>query len=357
VPLLSEKNETLDNRFRITDNAAQRILFALTSHEHKQLFPNFDADTLLPSKCAWVDPCVLASPKEWNLYLQEFRPTILVSCWCTPPIPTSVLSANQPLQYICHSTGSVTGVVPREFIARGGIVTNWGNLIGHTVAEHALFLILASLRNLPSWHPALRPSVKDAWGNGPKLMTCSLRQKKVGIHGFGNVARELVSLLKPFEVTCMAYSENVPAEFMLSHVVVLCANLEELFAQNEILVECEALTPKTRGVVKERHFRLIPGDGVFVNVARGAIIDEEAMGKVAKQGGIRVASDVFVKEPLPENSPLRDIPNVMISPHIGGPTSDWYPRCGEFALQNINRYLAGKPLEGRVTLEIYDRTT
>jgi phosphoglycerate dehydrogenase-like enzyme len=261
-----------------------------------------------------------------------------------------------PLRYVCHTTGSVKGVVPREFIAGGGLVTNWGNLVSRDVAEHALFLILSCLRNLSQWYPHA-PKDAPRWGSGQAMKTRSLRGKTVGIHGFGGIARELVRLLKPFDVRCLAFSPRVPDRDMEEAGVVPCRDLKELFMKSSIVVECEALTPETTRMVREEHFALMPPDGVFVNVARGAIVDERALESVAASGRLRVASDVFTAEPLPEHSALRRMPGVIVSPHIGGPTSDSYARCGEFALNNLQRYLKGQPVEGVVSLEIYDRST
>jgi len=358
MPLLSEKKETLSNCSQAADKDAQRILFALTPTERDQLFPHLDGDAFSSAQCLWPDSAFLTSPRDWELLLKEFRPTILVSWWTTPSLSYPLLSAHSiPLRYICHAGGSVKRVVPREFLSNCGILTNWGSLISHTVAEHALLLILASLRNLPYWYSAPPALLKEMWGSAWKWGTRSLRGRNVGIHGFGNIARELVELLKPFEVNCSAYSKNVPAEYMTGHGVRPCKDLNELFAQNDIVVECEALRPETVGAVTEKLLRLMPKNAVFVNVARGPLVDEKALEKLAAEGGIHIASDVFQKEPLSDDSPLHNSPNMIISPHIGGPTTDWFPNCGDFALENIRRYLAGESLEGVVTLGIYDRST
>lgn len=297
---------------------------------------------------------------EWELLLREYKPTMLVSWWTTPAIPQAILADDaHPLRYICHAGGSVKGVVPREFIAKGGLVTNWGSLISHTVAEHALLLILASLRNMRSWDstPSFAVNGEKNWGNPSVFGTMSLRGRRVGIHGFGSIARELVQLLKPFEARCSAYSENVPADFMTRHGVVPCWDLKELFSRSEILVECEALTPRSEGSVTAELLHMLPDEAVFVNVARGRIVDERALERIVAAGRLRVAADVFQIEPLPDDSPLRNQRNMIISPHIGGPTYDWYPRCGEFAIANIARYLSGDMMESVVTLEIYDQST
>jgi phosphoglycerate dehydrogenase-like enzyme len=335
----------------------ERVLFALTEREQSQIFPSRSDQLSLPAPYTWISPETFSSGEDWARYLTDFRPTVLVSCWATPLLPPDLLFTDSlPLRYVCHVTGSVKAVVPRNFIMQGGIVTNWGNLVSHSVAEHALLLILASLRNLARWPSDLQAD-PYAWGSGLALKTRSLRGKRVGIHGFGGIACELIQMLKPFDVKCMAFSQNVPPSYMEKKGASPSGSLEDLFRNCDVVVECEALTPETKHMVRDEHFRMMAEDSVFVNVARGAIVDEAAMARHAAKGRIRVASDVFQTEPLPDDSPLRAATGVIISPHIGGPTGDSYPRCGEVALKNLERYLEGKPLEGLVTLEIYDRST
>ena len=122
-------------------------------------------------------------------------------------------------------------------------------------------------------------------------------------------------------------------------------------------MECEALPPQSTGTVTEKHFRLMPEDAIFVNVGRGAVVDEKALTRVAAEGRIRVALDVFEIEPLPGDSPLLNIEGVIVSPHIAGPAGDCFQACGDYALNNVARYLKGQSLNGLVTLEIYDRST
>lgn len=235
-------------------------------------------------------------------------------------------------------------------------MTNWGNVISHNVAEHALLLILASLRNFERWRPSMAAN-NDCWGNGLALKTKSLRGKRVGIHGFGNVAYELIRLLQPFDVECRAFSQNVSPLYIREKGATPCDGLKELFQESDVVVECEALTAESTGSVTEEHLRLMPEGSVFVNVARGALVDEKALMRVAGEGRIQVALDVFEKEPLPADSPLWDMEGVIVSPHIAGPAGDWFHRCGDYALDNVDRYLTGQSLNGVVTLEIYDRTT
>jgi phosphoglycerate dehydrogenase-like enzyme len=286
---------------------------------------------------------------DFPAFLEEMQPEVLVTCWSSPAIPESWLRDPAcPLKYLCHLTGSVRGILPRVFLERGGLVTNWGGLAAPQVAEHALLLALAALRALPEWRPS-------NWNC--KFATRTLYNKKVGFHGFGQVARHLRELLRPFNVEVSAYSQGVPAEFIESHDVTPRASLEELFADSEVLFEVEALNEQTARSVTGKVLAALPDGAVFVNVGRGAVVEESALIAEAQTGRLSLALDVVTFEPLAADSPLATLPSVLYSPHVGGPTGDQFRRCGEQALANLDRFYGGAPLQAEVTLEIYDRAT
>ena len=275
----------------------------------------------------------------------------------TPRVPEALVQSGKlPLRYVCHLTGTVRERISRELIQNGLLVSNWGSAISHTIAEHALLLVLGSLRGMPLWRAHMEAPTGSAKAAIP---TRSLQGKRIGIHGFGAIARHLIALLKPFGVSIASYSAGVPAELYKEQGVSCCESLEELVKDIDIMVECEAWTPQTEGSVNAHILGLLPPGAVFVNVGRGAVVDEVALAKLAAEGKIIVALDVYQKEPLALDSPFFDLPNALLSPHIAGPTQDGLPLCGDHALSNLRHYLAGQPeqIKGRVTLEIYDRTT
>lgn len=294
---------------------------------------------------------------DWEKTWKHFQPDIIVTSWSTPPLPEKAdFYEKWNLPYICHVTGSVRHIVPRSFIERGGLVSNWGGIAAPMVAEHALLLTLAMLRNINSWH---------AWINTPNTTvhrennsrTRSLHGRHVGLHGFGAVARHLVQLLAPFNVKISAYSQGVPPEWMHKHGVNSCPSLEQLFKTSEILIECEAATEQSAGSVTREILNQLPSNAVFVNVGRGIVVDENALSDLARSQKIRVASDVSIAEPNFANSPLCNIPNTLLSPHIGGPTDDHLVFCGQFATENILRFLQGKTPLALVNLAVFDRST
>jgi phosphoglycerate dehydrogenase-like enzyme len=298
----------------------------------------------------------LTNCKQLPDHLVDSGAEVLVSCWATPPLPEDLpVGGEGQLRYVCHLAGSVKDLVPRALIERGLKVTNWGGSVSRTVAECALLLILSALRRASAWTIAMHDG--PAWKDKYTVVTESLFGRKVGLHGFGAIARELVPLLRPFGVEISAYSPSVDATIFARHGVRAAESLEELFSQNDILVELAASTPQTWHSVDEAMLRRIPEGGAFINVGRGCVVDEAALARVAAEGRIQVALDVYEVEPLPADSPLRALPNVMLLPHLGGPTKDRRRDSGVFGFENLRRYASGEPLESEVTLDIYDRAT
>lgn len=295
-------------------------------------------------------------PAGWTACLERWQPRAIVSGWSTPPLPEDWLSAPAcPLRYVCHTTGSVRGLVPRSFLARGGIVTNWGDSVSQQVAEHGLLLALAALRHVDRWPGFI---ARDPDGRRiEEVETRTLFGRRVGLHGFGGVARALLPLLAPFSVSVSAYSAGVPAELMRAAGVRPCATPEALFADSEVLFECEALTPATERSVTAELLALLPADAVFVNIGRGRVVDDAALQREARAGRLRLALDVVADEPLDAASPYVASGRVVLSPHIGGPTVDRYRHCGQLALANLETFLRGETPAGAITLAAYDRAT
>ncbi|MDP3070626.1 MAG: hydroxyacid dehydrogenase [Opitutaceae bacterium] len=280
-------------------------------------------------------------------------PAVLVTGWKTPHLPAALPPR---LRYVCHVTGSVKKLVSRAHLDGGLAVSNWGGSISRTVAEGALFHILACLRHASHWAVAMHQPGVAAWKNGLSDVR-SLFGRTVGIHGFGLVARELVALLRPWGCRVTVFAPDASATLAAAYGVACAGSLEELFSANEIIVELAPLTPSTTGIVTEALLRLIRPGGTFVNVGRGAVVDEAALLRVAREGRINVGLDVYTTEPLSADSGFRALPRVNLTPHNSGPTFDHYPVAGAFALRNLRAFAAGQPIEALITPAIYDASS
>ncbi len=330
------------------------LLALLTPTETREFLPEPLLTQLraLAPQFTLIDPTGLNSA-DLARELSALDPEILVACWKTPPLPAALPPR---LRYICYIAGSLKRLLTRAHFDHGLLVTNWGGSISRTVAEAALFHILACLRNTSHWAVAMhRPGVA-AWKNG-LVDSRSLFCRRVGLHGFGPVARELVALLRPWACPVTVFAPDVTDELARTHGIARAATLDALFANNEIIVELAPLIPATTGLVTEKLLRLIRPGGVFVNVGRGAVVDEAALLRLAREGNIAIGLDVYTDEPLPADSGFRALPSVSLTPHTAGPTIDRYPDAGAFALKNLHAYAAGRSLEALVTPEIFDQSS
>ena len=329
-----------------------RLQIALTEEELRRFFPPDLREELYRIGYEIREAPPLAD--RWEEILLDFQPEVVIGAWSLPPLPGSCLYSNGgSVKYLCHITGTVRRKVTREIIAAGLLVTNWGDIIGKYVAEYALMLILCALRRTMRYGIDLK--IHGKWRERT-TENRSLFNLRVGLHGFGNIAQALVPLLKPFEVEIGAHT-GVPDEILEKYGVKRVSTEEDLFSNSDVLVELKPLTGKTEKTVTGKLLRLLPQGACFVNVGRGLVVDEEALCRVAREGRIQVALDVYAVEPLPMDSPLRELPNVTLLPHMGGATVERDRACGESALGNLQNYFNNRPLVHSVVVENYDRAT
>jgi phosphoglycerate dehydrogenase-like enzyme len=328
------------------------LLAVLAPSERDRFFPGALLDELraVAPEFRLFDPTG-RSAADFARELAATDPEVLLACWQSLPLPDQLPPR---LRYLCYVTGSVRRLVTRGQIERGLLVTNWGGAISRMVAECALLHTLACLRRTTQWTLALHRD--GGWRDGFDQVA-SLFQRRVGIHGFGSVAREFLRLIRPFDCAVSVCAPDVDDATARAHGIARAASLDALFAENDVIVELAPLTPATTGIVTVRHLRLIRPGGVFVNVGRGAVTDETALARIAAEGKISVGLDVFTEEPLRLDSPFRGLPNASLTPHIAGPTPDRYPDAGRFALRNLHAYAEGRPPEAVITPERYDATT
>jgi phosphoglycerate dehydrogenase-like enzyme/Na+/proline symporter len=343
------------NKITRRETRRKTILVALTPAECADFLP---AD--LDNKLRALDATTLVhwnpaghAPSEFHAKLRETSPEILLACWKTPALPPPG-QLPPALRYVCYLCGSVKTLVTRAHLEYGLIVTNWGGSISRVVAECALHHVLSALRNATHWTLAMH--CEGAWKNH-ETQTSSLFGRTIGIHGFGLVSKELIQLLRAFGVRITVCAPDLTPPVATAWQVARAATIDELFSSNEIIVELAPLTPETRGMIREKHLRLIRPGGAFINLGRGAVVDEAALIRVAKEGKINFGLDVFATEPLPPDHPLRGLRNVTLTPHLGGPTTDRRRDAGAFALANLRAYAEGRPPKAQVTPEIFDASS
>jgi phosphoglycerate dehydrogenase-like enzyme len=172
-----------------------------------------------------------------------------------------------------------------------------------------------------------------------------LNGKTIGIIGFGAVAKELVKLLKPFEVSIMVYDPYAEPSQVASYGA-RKVGLNELLKCSDVVTLHAALTPETHHMIGEKELRLMKPAAYLINTSRGALIDENALVKALREKWIAGAAlDVFEQEPLESNSPLYDLENVFLTPHVAGGSDERMRQLFGTVVEDFKRFFSGeKPI-------------
>jgi phosphoglycerate dehydrogenase-like enzyme len=206
-----------------------------------------------------------------------------------------------------------------------------------STAELTLALILASLRGLPDF---VRAQDRGEWLGGFRP---ALADRTVLIVGYGSIGAAVEDRLVPFEVARVARvarSERTTARGPVHPLTELPALLPEA----DVVVITTPLTDATRGLVGADFLARMKDGALLVNVARGAVVDTKALLAELESGRITAALDVTDPEPLPREHPLWQAPGVLISPHVGGPTSAFLPRAKRLLVDQLSRFVNREPL-------------
>ncbi|MCX7912509.1 MAG: D-2-hydroxyacid dehydrogenase [Dehalococcoidales bacterium] len=178
-----------------------------------------------------------------------------------------------------------------------------------------------------------------------------LRGKTVGIIGLGHIRREVARLSKAFGMRVIATRRSAVSEGRTRYVdrLLPSAKLPELLGEADFVVICTPHTPETHHLIGEKELRMMKSTAHIINIARGGIIDETALVRALNEKWIAGAGlDVTEKEPLPPDSPLWELDNVIISPHVSGGMEDYTVKATALFCENLRRYLAGKRLKNLV---------
>lgn len=210
-----------------------------------------------------------------------------------------------------------------------------------SVAEHTLLLILACLRRLPVIDRNTKNGIWKKQEQG--VQTAELRGKTVGIIGMGNIARTLVSLLKPFQINILYWNRMRKSLEFEAKNNMRFVGMDELLVGSDIVTLHCALTPETSNLINADSIRRMKDGAILVNTARGGIVDTNALADALKSGKLSYAAlDVHSEEPIPADYPLRELENVILTPHIAGVTADSFRTMMHDAFRNIECFDRGE---------------
>ncbi|MGW2023513.1 2-hydroxyacid dehydrogenase [Streptomyces decoyicus] len=253
--------------------------------------------------------------------------------------PLSLMSRVRVVQTL---TAGVEHMLPGlERMPAGAQLCNARGLHDTSTAELALTLILAALRDIPGF---VRGQDAGEWRHG---FQPALADKSVLIVGYGSIGSAIEDRLTPFECARVARVARTARDTVRGPVHPL-SDLSALLPDADVVVLATPLTDTTRGLVGPDFLARMKDGALLVNIARGAVVDTKALLAELESGRLRAALDVTDPEPLPPGHPLWHAPGVLITPHVGGPSSAFLPRAKRLLRDQLTLFAAGEPLRNVV---------
>lgn len=209
------------------------------------------------------------------------------------------------------------------------------------VAEMALALALDLARGVSQNDRAFRER-NEAYGFASNQNTLLFSGCRVGIIGFGDLARAFRPLVRPFRCPVKVYDPWLPEREILQHDCTP-ASLEEVLSSSDAVFVFASVTTENQGFLAERELALIRPGGLFVLMSRAGVVDFEALTAAVRSGHLKVATDVFPEEPLPKDHAIRDLPNVVLSAHRSGGIQEAFYEIGRMVLADVELLARGLP--------------
>lgn len=293
---------------------------------------------------------------KWNELGRHYTPEelrealegvdVCFSGWGVPRLDGPALEKAKQLKVLAHTGGSVANISSPELYQAGVRVISGNDIYAKSVAEGVIAYMLCALRRLPEYLGMTR---KQGWHPG-SWHNEGLLGQSLGLVGFGAISRYLLQMLKPFDLrvkVCSRYMSDEEAD----ELGVQKAGLEEIFDTCKIISIHSANTPQNHHLVDARLLKRMQPGTLFVNTARGMIVDEEALAQELGTGRFTAFLDVYQTEPLPADSRLRSLENVYLMPHMAGPTIDQRPAVVKGLASDIASLMAG----GGMKLEVSEK--
>jgi phosphoglycerate dehydrogenase-like enzyme len=253
------------------------------------------------------------------------------------------------LKWVQSGGAGVERYMTPGFIASAVVLTNAQGTYAIPIADHVMAFILHFSRQ---FNHLLRRQVKHEWADWGEHETDDLKDKTLGIVGLGGIGSEVARRAKAFDMRVIATRRRPERPSKDVDEVRGAEALPWLLGESDYVALCPALIPETRHLIGAEQLRLMKPTAYLMNVGRGGLVDEGALVEALQAGEIAGAGlDVFEEEPLPADSPLWEMPNVMITPHRAGDSRRSHERFMALFCENLRRYVAGEAL-----LNVVDKT-
>lgn len=279
---------------------------------------------------------------------------VLFTFWGCPPVDAGVLAAAPRLRAVVHAAGSVKNLVSEACWQRGVVVSSaaWANAL--PVAEYTVAAVLMSNKALlRSRDDFRRLRAWDDWHQ--RYADVGNYRRTVGVIGASRIGRRVIELLRPFDLDVIV-SDPYLSEEEARTLGVRVVTLDELCVQSDVVSIHAPSLPETFHLIDRSRLALMRDGATLINTARGALLDADALVDELASGRLNAVIDVTDPEPLPADSPLYDLPNVLLTPHIAGSVGGELHRMADSAIAELARFARGLPFAHPVLREELDRT-
>ena len=256
-------------------------------------------------------------------------------------LPVDVLKRSPRLKWVQVMAAGVDRHLDKEMVNSPVILTNVSGIHAVPIAEYILCTMLMFVKQMPSYYQFKQ---EKKWIRYDSKV---LRGKTLGVVGLGHIGYELARLAKCFGMKVIATRRSATEHSKSRYVdkLILRQRLPDLLSESDFVALTLPSTPETTHLIGEKELRLMKQTSFIINIGRGNIIDEEALIRALQEHWIAGAGlDVFTREPLPQDSHLWDLPNVIITPHIAGSMEDYNIQSTSVFIENLRRFLEGKRL-------------
>ena len=257
------------------------------------------------------------------------------------------LALARKLRWVYAATAAVHQFLFPEMVASEVVLTNAREVHGPVVAEHVMALMFALAKRIAQ---AVRLQQMGMWGQDEiwnhRPRPRELAEATLGLIGLGSIGRAVARMAAALGMKVIAVREHADREKPVEVAAIFPpAALDDLLGQSDYVVMAAPLTSSTRGMMNADRLRAMKPEACLINVGRGLQVDEKALVEALRQRKIAGAAlDVFAQEPLPADSPLWGLDNLLITPHTGSLTEKLWERHYALFSDNLRRYLAGEPL-------------
>ncbi len=325
-------------------------LFIASPEALKEVYKQHHLDAINQLLDVGADPQTASSIKENPALLKEVE--VIMSTWGAPLMDEAFLRQAPNLKAVFYAAGSLRAFTTEAFWQRSISVSSAYALNAVAVAEYTLATILLSLKSF--WHYS--KLLRDIRSFPKEKPLAGAYGSTVGLISLGSIGRAVLTHLKRHDLNIIAYDPFLSQE-EARDLGIKSVSLEVVFKESDVVSLHTPALEETRKMVKKNHFASMKEGATFINTARGMVIDEAALIEVMQdRPDLYAILDVTdpIEPPIRE-SLLYDLPNVLLTPHIAGVTAKERERLGQAMLEELQRYLADKPLQWRVTKEQAER--